>query len=137
MRKLLLILSLLLAFSACGRKEAPQPVVEDMGPPEIVALSHQQNGNIISLDFTLQGGKGGIGYQIERAEMDPYCKCPGMWRMYFEQPTLASQQGKAMSHLLPLKKIDVEFAFRIRAVDAIGRLSPWSETITGIYRKPE
>ncbi|MDX8407691.1 MAG: hypothetical protein R8L58_04825 [Mariprofundaceae bacterium] len=122
----LLILGLL--ASGCGRKEAPQLIAEGAAP-RLVDLKYEVNGGSLKLDFILSGSPAGVGYQIDRTEMDPYCGCPGFFRRYFEQPAFAGQVGKPLTKLINLKTTRKEFVFRIRAVDAEGNLGQWSEAI--------
>lgn len=124
-----MILVLALALSGCGRKEAPQPVAEQ-APPAITAISHTMAGNLLKIEMKISGGSYGLGYQIDRAEIDPYCKCPGFWRRYQEQqPTKENLDKENFSELIPLRVLDVEYAFRVRAIDALGRFSEWSQVI--------
>lgn len=130
MRKIVLILAMAttLILTGCGRKEAPQVVV-DTAPPEVVELQSVVSGNSLRLDFRLTGGQGGVGYQIDRAEIDPHCDCPSFWRRYFEAYPNAEMRKAAQYKMINLKGGDMEYAFRIRAVDSLGRLSPWSKVI--------
>lgn len=121
------ILCLAVFLTACGRKEAPQIVAGS--PPEIAALTHEISGNSLKLDLRLAGGEEGVGYQIDRAEMDPFCKCPGMWRRYYELPPHSSHANKPLTRLINLRSSKQEYFFRIRAVDGLGRLGPWSKPI--------
>ena len=123
---LLLVAGLML--NGCGRKEAPQLIVAGAAP-QVVDLRYEVNGGTLKLDFMLVGSADGVGYQVDRTEMDPYCKCPGFFRRYFEQPAFPAQVGKPLNKLINLKTIDKEFVFRIRAVDAQGNLGEWSELI--------
>jgi len=123
------VLILALALGGCGRKEAPQPIAEE-APPVITAISHTMAGNVLKIEMKISGGSYGLGYQIDRAEIDPYCKCPGFWRRYQEQqPTKENLDKENFSELIPLRAPDVEFAFRVRAIDALGRFSEWSRVI--------
>jgi len=130
MRKTLLLLMIAgIVLTACGRKEPPQPVAEN-APPAIVSIESVIAGNSLKLDITLSGGKGGIGYQIDRAEIDPYCKCPGFWRRYYEEvPNSKNFERASMPQLINLRGGDFEYAFRVRAVDILGRFSEWSKPI--------
>jgi len=117
------------ALAGCGRKEPPQPIV-DNAPPAIVSIKHLIAGNSLRLDFETSGGSVGIGYQIDRAEMDPYCKCPGIWRRHHEElPNPKNFDKSSMSQLINLRGGDVEYLFRVRAIDALGRFSEWSKPI--------
>jgi len=129
MRKSLLILAMLaITATGCGRKEAPQPVVNE-APPAIAEISHELNGNGLQIKMKLTGGSHGIGYQIDRAEIDPYCKCPGFWRRYYEELPDPRNFNKPHLSQLIILKTDREYAFRIRAIDALGRFSEWSKII--------
>ena len=127
-RGAVVLLMLGLLVSGCGRKEAPQLVAEGAAP-RLVDLKYEVNGGSLKLDFKLSGSPEGVGYQIDRTEMDPYCGCPGFFRRYFEQPAFAGQVGKPVIKLINLKTSKKEFVFRIRAVDAEGNLGRWSEAI--------
>ncbi len=128
LRVLTLCLFAGLLLAGCGRKEPPQ-LVATGAAPQIVGLKYEVNGGSLKLDFTLVGSPEGVGYQIDRTEMDPYCGCPGFFRRYFEQPAFADQVGKPLTKLINLKTTEREYVFRIRAVDALGNLGPWSELI--------
>lgn len=130
MRKfLLLFIMAAFVLAGCGRKEPPQPVA-DNAPPAIVSLEHFITENILHLDIKMSGGSGGIGYQIDRAEMDPYCKCPGIWRRHYEEmPNPKNFDKPSISQMLNLRGGDIEYVFRVRAVDALGRFSEWSKPI--------
>ena len=127
-RGIWVVLVLALALSGCGRKEAPQAVMEG-AKPALTDLRHEVNGNILELYFSLQGSPEGVGYQIDRAEIDPYCDCPGMWRRYLAQEPMPKQVDKPHTRFINLKTTKRTFAFRIRAVDAAGNLGPWSPII--------
>ncbi|MDT8375357.1 MAG: fibronectin type III domain-containing protein [Mariprofundaceae bacterium] len=130
MRKFLLFF-VITAFvlAGCGRKEPPQPIA-DNAPPALVSVEHIITGNSLKLDMVLSGGSGGLGYQIDRAEMDPYCKCPGEWRRYYEEmPNPKNFDKPSLSKLINLRGGDMEYVFRVRAVDALGRFSEWSKPI--------
>ncbi|MCF7822436.1 MAG: hypothetical protein K9M17_08375 [Mariprofundaceae bacterium] len=130
MRKfLLLFIMAAFVLVGCGRKEPPQPIV-DNAPPAIVSITHLISGNSLKLDIEMSGGSGGIGYQIDRAEMDPYCKCPGTWRRYYEElPNPKNFDKSPISKLINLRGGDLEYVFRVRATDALGRFSGWSKPI--------
>jgi len=116
-----------LALTACGRKQMPQLVTDT--PPQIVELRHEIGERAIKLTMRITGGSYGIGYQIDRAEMDPYCKCPGFWQRYREEFPAEKNIGKELSVALSLGDGTVEYAFRVRAVDGLGQLGPWSKPI--------
>ncbi|MDQ6959588.1 MAG: hypothetical protein Q9M27_01055 [Mariprofundaceae bacterium] len=128
MRKTLILFMMTGVFlAACGRKEMPQ--VDTGKPPHIEALKHDMAGNSLRLTFAILGGAGPVGYQIDRAEIDPHCNCPGFWQRFFEQPAIRGQKGKVLSHTLNLRTYKRAFAFRIRAVDFFGNLGAWSNAI--------
>jgi len=121
-------LSLVLVLLGCGRKEAPQASGEGV-PPVIAEMTHVVEGNILVLNLRLQGGTNGIGYQVDRAEVDPFCKCPGFWRRFFERPPILGQAGKQLGRNINLNtSAGGEYIFRVRAVDGLGRLGPWSKS---------
>jgi len=128
-RSVWLCLVLAVLLSGCGRKEVPQAIVDDSVKPQIVDLQYKVIGNVLRLDFVLKGSSEGVGYEIDRTQMDPYCQCPGFWRRFFEQPALAKQVNEDSYRIISLKTADVEFLFRIRAVDAVGNFGPWSKLI--------
>jgi predicted small lipoprotein YifL len=124
-----LVLGLALALAGCGRKEPPVPMAVS-APPAIVSIKHSVHVNTLELDLVLTGGgEGGVGYQIDRAPIDPYCNCPGFWRRYREVPAQRALVGANTKVLIDLRGGTIAYAYRIRAVDAIGRLGPWSKII--------
>ena len=130
MRNLLLIITVtLLVLTGCGRKEPPQPIVND-APPSITEISHSISGNTLKIELKLAGGSYGIGIQVDRAEIDPHCNCPGFWRRYVESsPRAKNYEAPSLTKFINLRGGDLEYAFRIRAVDALGRFGEWSKTI--------
>jgi len=114
----------LLALGACGKKEFPQPDTSE--PLRIVGLESTVNVSVLQVSFTILGGFGNVGYQVDRAEVDPVCDCLTSWQRYFEQPTLPNQKGRSLQRTFKLLNAERAFAFRIRAVDTAGNLSPWS-----------
>ncbi|MBL4775146.1 MAG: hypothetical protein JKY87_03720 [Mariprofundus sp.] len=127
--KLMLGLMLLLFLNACGLKEAPQVIVDSSITPKINDLRYHVSANILRLDFKLTGDVAGVGYQIDRTRVDPYCQCPGFWRRFFEQPTLARQVNEDSYKIIRLTTGTDEFLFRIRAIDVSGNFGPWSKII--------
>ncbi len=121
----------LLLLSSCGFKDAPQIAEHEQATvtPQIVDLHYEVTGPALKLEFVLQGNPAGVGYQIDRTEVDPYCQCPGMWRRYYEQEPYAKQVGERLTKLLNLRTREHDFLFRIRAVDVDGHFGPWSEPI--------
>lgn len=127
-KHLILIVCLGLMLAGCGRKEPPQ-VTDERQKPQVVNLNHVISGNSLKLDFKLAGGADGIGFQIDRTEQDPGCKCPSFWRRHYEQPPAADRAGKPLVQMFNLQTHKKAFYFRLRAVDGLGRLSPWSKPI--------
>ncbi|MDQ6987727.1 MAG: hypothetical protein Q9M25_07990 [Mariprofundaceae bacterium] len=125
MRNLILLgVITLIALGGCGRKELPQPDTSE--PLRLVNLTYKKEVSILQLRFTILGGVGPVGYQIDRAETDPNCDCLTLWRRHFEQPTIPKLKGKVLLRNLKLLSYKREFAFRIRAVDSMGNLGAWS-----------
>jgi len=114
----------LIALGGCGRKEMPQPDTSE--PLRIVNLQHEKAVSVLQLRFTIVGGIGPVGYQIDRAEIDPNCNCLTLWQRHLEQPTIPKLKGKELLRNLKLLSYKREFAFRIRAVDSMGNLGAWS-----------
>lgn len=113
---------------SCGHKSALTPEMGEQ-PPRLENLHYELTGPALKLEFVLRGDSAGVGYQIDRAEIDPICKCPTMWQRYFEQPPYPSQVGERQTRLLNLRTLDRTYLFRIRAFDAHGRLGAWSKPI--------
>ncbi len=120
-----------LVLGGCGRKEAPQ-IALDSQPPQLVGLQHELSGMVLKLDFELAGSPAGVGYQVDRAVIDPYCKCPGLWRRYLEELPTQKIIGVPITKLLRLRSTTTEYVFRIRAIDTAGQLGPWSEHIRAL-----
>ncbi|MDQ6991907.1 MAG: hypothetical protein Q9M31_00390 [Mariprofundus sp.] len=124
----LLLLTVGISLSACGRKEAPQISTGDE-KPQINNLRDQVVGNVLELKFTLTGMAKGVGFHVDRTQIDPYCHCPGFWRRFYDRPALPVQVGVESKRLIKLKNDTVEYLFRIRAYDIDGNLGPWSHAI--------
>lgn len=127
-RPWLLLVIMALLLTACGRKELPQLAASNT-PPAIKQLNIDHSENVMRLSFYLNGGVGGIGYQLDRAELDPYCKCPDMWQRYFEQQPHSLNQGKEITKVIRMEAAKHRFLYRLRAVDSEGHLGAWSKTI--------
>ncbi|MDX8408906.1 MAG: hypothetical protein R8J84_02495 [Mariprofundales bacterium] len=127
MRRLTMVVMGLLLLTGCGRKEPPQPLTDQTAPPSIASMQTEQAYNSLKLTMHLAGGGGLLGYQIDRAQIDPFCHCPTPWRRDYEmQPKKAMDQGEVI-RLITVRTGNVEFLYRIRAVDALGRLGSWSK----------
>jgi len=136
-RSLLLIAGLSLLLTACGRKEMPQVVASD-GPPEIAQLNVESTFKVVRMNLRLKGGHSGIGYQIDRAELDPYCNCPDRWQRYFEQQPSPLNADKEIVKVFRTEQGDHQFLYRLRAIDGEGRLGTWSKVIhTEVQPKDE
>ena len=129
MRYLAMICAGLLLLAGCGKKEAPQVVGDTSEKPQIVDLSYEVVGNVLELKFSLAGDPAGLGYQIDRTQVDPYCHCLDIWRRYYERPAMKQQVGTPLTRPINLKTDKVEFVFRIRAIDRFGNFGPWSKAI--------
>ena len=130
MRKWLIpaaVVGMALMLGGCGRKEPPVPIA-NTAPPAIVSMTQHIHPNTLEIDMVLSGGDpGGVGYQIDRAPIDPYCNCVGFWRRHRVGQARPDRVGAKTQVLLGLH--GGKFAFRIRAVDSMGRLGPWSKVI--------
>ncbi len=134
MRKLALFGAL--ALAACGLKAPPTPTpTTGEGAPRIAALEHTIEGNVLHLRLRLEGGEDGVGYQVDRAELDPICGCLTPWRRYFEDPPRPALQGKWVERNFPLSSTTTRF-YRVRAVDGRGHLGPWHGPFSGRAPKP-
>lgn len=119
----------LLTLSGCGRKEAPQVASAGNNKPQLNNLQDRVVGNVLELTFVLTGNPQGVGFQVDRTEIDPYCQCPGFWRRFYDRPPMPVQVGQPSKRLIKLKNDTVEYLFRIRAYDIDGNLGPWSRAI--------
>lgn len=132
MRKWLIpaaVIGMALTLAGCGRKEPPMPVAST-APPAIASMTHAIHLNVLEVDMVLTAGDpGGVGYQVDRAPIDPYCDCVGFWRRYREEQARPDRVGAKTKLILNLQSGKLEYAFRIRATDASGRLGPWSKII--------
>jgi len=116
-------------LGGCGKKEMPQPIVAGSEKPQLVNLTYEQAGNVLKLNFSLRGNPAGLGYQIDRTEIDPYCQCPGFWRRYYDQQPLADLVNRNIKKIINLRTARIEYVYRLRAVDLDGNLGPWSKSI--------
>jgi len=128
MHKVLLLCMAVLMMTACGRKEPPQALA-NTAPPQIASLKVVDADPSKKLEIQLAGGEHGVGYQIDRAEMDPYCKCPSTWLRYYEEPPLARNNDRLLQKMIRLEVGKHDYVYRLRAIDAMGRLGSWSKTI--------
>ncbi len=118
-----------ITLGGCGRKEAPQPITSSSEKPQLVDLEYEQAGNVLKLRFVLKGNPEGMGYQIDRTQIDPYCQCPGFWRRYSDQLPLSDLANRSTKKIINLKTTKVEYVYRLRAIDWNGNFGPWSKSI--------
>ncbi len=123
-------------IGGCGHKMMPQPITTDGIKPQIINLKHQVEVNVLVLQYTLQGNADGVGIQIDRAEEDPYCHCPGRWQRFRELPPTANKLHHPQRTLIPITGLNRKFLFRVRAIDADGQFSSWSKPIKAEIRQP-
>ena len=135
-RTLLTLFLATLILAGCGRKEAPQLAGDPSNKPQLLNLQHKVVSNILELTYILQGSAEGVGIQIDRTEIDPYCQCPGLWQRYQEDTPNPRQVGVEAKQLVNLKVMGKEFLFRIRAVDVHGNIGPWSKMIRATGTNP-
>jgi len=128
MRNLCLILLAAFVMAGCGRKEPPQAWI-DKGEPRIAVLKVINAQSSKKVRIELADGEGGVGYQIERSELDPYCQCPSTWHPFAEVPPSRKNLDKTLERMLRLEIGGHYYVYRIRAIDALGRLGKWSQTI--------
>jgi len=128
-RSLWACLIIAVILGGCGRKEAPQPIIASSEKPQLLNLQYEQAGNVLKLSFGLSGNPKGVGYQIDRTEIDPYCQCPGFWRRYSDQHALPDLANRTTKKIINLKTTKSEFAYRLRATDLDGNFGPWSKVI--------
>ena len=129
MHKFLLLVLGVLLMTGCGRKEPPQVIV-NADVPDIASIKESDAFPRTTLEIQLAGGAGGVGYQMDRAEMDPYCKCPSVWRRYYEEPPQERNHTRVLQKMLRLQVGGNDFAYRLRAIDAAGRLGTWQRLAT-------
>jgi len=126
MRKCLLLCLTILVVAGCGRKEPAQAIVES-DPPSIASIKVLDADPSKQLQIQLAGGAGGVGYQMDRAEMDPYCKCPSTWLRYYEEYPLPRNNTKELHKMIRLEVGGHDYVYRLRAIDAAGRLGAWKK----------
>ncbi len=136
LNKCLVAVTAVLLLIGCGRKEAPQAVNDSALKPQIVDLAHTFDIGLLQLDFSLKGNPAGVGYQIDRAEVDPYCNCPSFWRRYDERLPNPKLLEDPIKKLITITVKDRAFLFRIRAYDNEGNIGPWSKMMRGQYTDP-
>jgi len=122
-------LMLAMVLTACGHKEAPHPVTDSSEKPQLLGLQYEQAGNVLKLTFKLRGDPKGVGYQIDRTQIDPYCQCPGFWRRYRDQQPMADLVNRTTKKIINLKTTKIEFVYRLRAIDINGNFGPWGKSI--------
>jgi hypothetical protein len=128
------LMSLALMQTACGLKTG-LVVYDDSAPlPELVSVSHTLSEHQLSLNIDMQGGSGAVAYQIDRAVIENNCKCIGNWLRYYESSASVKRKGlirniKRYAH--------TSYAFRLRAIDQLGRKSAWSDTIKVLAQAKE
>ncbi len=117
----------LLLLTHCGLK-TDLVVYDDSAPkPQLSHLSYQVSGQVLQLALGIAGGSGAVLYQVDRAMVDPECQCIGNWLRYYESSP--SQQRSGLKRNVRLRYPDKIYAFRVRAVDSLGRKSAWSQVI--------
>ena len=124
MRNSVLFMMVALLMAGCGRKEPPQAIIES-DKPVIASLKVVNAAPSNKLEIRLAGGAGGVGYQIDRAEMDPYCKCPSMFQRYYEEPPMVQNYNRLLKKMIRLEVGGHDYVYRVRAIDAAGRLGAW------------
>jgi hypothetical protein len=125
MKWLALLCAAALMLGGCASKQPPGSA---SGAPQLLELEYKTEGIMLMLTFRLVGMPEGMGVQIDRTEIDPYCQCPGFWRRYFEREPRPGLVDKKLAKNIRLS-VTKELVFRIRAVDAAGNLGAWSKPI--------
>ncbi len=114
-------------LGACGKKTG-LIVYDDSTPePELTQVSFQTSATTFDLILSIQGGSGAVLYEVDRAEVDPSCNCIADWLRYYESS--ASAQRVGLEHHFKLSRKGIVYAFRVRAVDSIGRKTTWSKVM--------
>ncbi|MDX8377041.1 MAG: hypothetical protein R8L53_03350 [Mariprofundales bacterium] len=119
---------LLVLITGCGRKTAPQVISND-APPIVTKFKQAFAINALKISFVLTGGKKGVGYQIDRAEVDPYCDCINSWRRYLDIAPRAKNRDVLTTRIIHVPTNGLAYMYRLRAVDDIGRLGIWNTPI--------
>ncbi|MDX8388338.1 MAG: hypothetical protein R8M46_07385 [Ghiorsea sp.] len=102
-------------------------VYDDSAPlPVLTSLTHTLNDKQLSITVNIQGGSGSVAYQIDRALIEPECKCIGNWLRYYESSASMNRQSltrhfKRYAHR--------SHAYRVRVIDQLGRVTGWSKII--------
>jgi hypothetical protein len=123
--KLLVIVLLLLG--ACGKKTG-LVVYDDSAPePKLTRVFSSADAQSFHLNVDIEGGSGAVLYQVDRAEVDPSCHCIAQWLRYYE--STPSMQHKGLAHHFKIRKQGITYAFRVRAVDSLGRKTAWSKVM--------
>ncbi len=114
-------------LGACGKK-TDLVVYDDSAPePELTQVSFQASATTFDILLSIQGGSGAVRYEVDRAEVDPSCNCISGWLRYYESSPSMRRSG--LAHHFQLRKPDVVYAFRVRAVDSLGRKTAWSKVM--------
>ncbi|MDX8384357.1 MAG: hypothetical protein R8M45_09765 [Ghiorsea sp.] len=119
------LLALILLVTGCGLK-TDVVAYDDAPMPSISQLAHQQRDMEISFELDIQGGSGAVVYQIDRAVIEADCKCIGGWLRYYESSPSNKRLGLQRHIKLRPQK---HYAFRLRAMDSLGRKSVWGNII--------
>jgi len=123
MRSFSLLVIFLLA--SCGLKTG-LVVYDDSAPePQLASISHQVVGKTVHIQLNITGGSNAVVYQIDRAKVDPDCKCINDWLRYYESSP--STQRNDLTRNIKLRNPDETYAFRVRVMDNLGRKSDWSK----------
>ncbi|MDQ7004547.1 MAG: hypothetical protein Q9N67_06390 [Ghiorsea sp.] len=121
----LFALALIFLLAGCGLKTG-LIVYDDLSPePQLASISHQVIGNAVQIQLSIIGGSDTVVYQIDRAKVDPDCKCVNDWLRYYESSP--STQRHDLKRNIKLQHVDETYAFRVRVMDSLGRKSDWSK----------
>lgn len=100
---------------------------DSISEPQLTQVSSSVDTNTFHLNLGIEDGSGAVFYQVDRAEIDPSCNCIANWLRYFESSP--SSQRSNLQHHFKLQRADVAYAFRVRAVDSLGRKTAWSKVM--------